>query len=236
MATGHSLEVTRSRCRAVPRRQAVVFNPGSSPFTMSHALLCGMGGCYSKPSTIYTTGRDPISLSSYAFDRVTDRVVRVRPKRDGDALSHSLSHFLPPKPLPVPQRSAKPHRPFVISFPNFVLQEWWVRDTLLFGHCTFVGHWPAAVVSVASPAVPSADRTVPPGWNRLASFASDWHCTDSPVADLQWMQVNSRVVQCILSRRLLCLFLLQLPPVRCNLGLALLLVLLDFLLFCRSQW
>lgn len=120
MATGHSLggHLALDAAR-YHDGEAVVFNPGSSPlYDAPHAGFCGMGGCHSKPSTIYTTGRDPISLSSFVFDRVTDRVLRVRPKRDGDALSHSLSHFLPTKPLAVPQRSAKPHSSFCHEFPE----------------------------------------------------------------------------------------------------------------------
>ena len=44
---------------------------------------------------IYSTGYDPISLSSYLFDGATDDVIPVEPKDTGDYLSHGLVHFLP---------------------------------------------------------------------------------------------------------------------------------------------
>ena len=51
----------------------------------------------SKRQRIYSTGRDPISLSSYLFDRATDDVITVPSKERSDLLSHGLVHFLPPR-------------------------------------------------------------------------------------------------------------------------------------------
>ena len=47
--------------------------------------------------SIYSTGRDPVSLSSYLFDRATDDVITVPSKERSDLLSHGLVHFLPPR-------------------------------------------------------------------------------------------------------------------------------------------
>ena len=91
--TGHSLG--GAQALHVARKygaDAIVFNPGSSPFAEPfHALLS-----YDKPQTIYTTGDDSISYSSYLFDR-NDRVILV-PRKDKDHFySHSLLNFLPPR-------------------------------------------------------------------------------------------------------------------------------------------
>ena len=62
---------------------------------MLHSTIdCG----YSERQRIYSTGRDPISLSSYLFDRATDDVIAVPSKERSDLLSHGLVHFLPPRP------------------------------------------------------------------------------------------------------------------------------------------
>ena len=58
---------------------------------MCSAFDCG----YTKTQRIYSTGYDPISMSSYLFDRDTDDVISVEPKEVGDILSHGLVHFLP---------------------------------------------------------------------------------------------------------------------------------------------
>jgi hypothetical protein len=97
--TGHSLGGTQAISTARKHGvQSVSFNPGSSPLVeMVHAGVCALSECAELPQTIYTTGLDPISFSSYLFDRATDNVLTVPPKHDGDWLSHSLTHFLPPR-------------------------------------------------------------------------------------------------------------------------------------------
>jgi hypothetical protein len=79
--------------------KAIVFNPGSSPLAEPfHAAVCSTVDCgYSERQRIYSTGRDPISLSSYLFDRATDDVITVPSKERSDLLSHGLVHFLPPR-------------------------------------------------------------------------------------------------------------------------------------------
>ena len=97
--TGHSLGASQSM--AIARKhgaRAVAFNPGSSPLVeMVHAGVCSMADCGEQRQTIYTTGTDLISFSSYLFDRATDDVITVPAKHGGDLLSHSLIHFLPPR-------------------------------------------------------------------------------------------------------------------------------------------
>lgn len=99
--TGHSLggALALHAARAHGGAKAVVFNPGSSPLGEPfHAAYCATVGCdYTEKARIYTTGRDPISISSYIFDQSTDDVIKVEPKDGGDFLSHGLEHFLPPK-------------------------------------------------------------------------------------------------------------------------------------------
>ena len=89
--TGHSLG--GAQALHVARKyggDAVVFNPGSSPFAEPfHTLLSN-----DKPQTIFTTGDDPISYSSYMFDR-NDRVILVPRKDRENFYSHSLVNFLP---------------------------------------------------------------------------------------------------------------------------------------------
>ena len=91
--TGHSLG--GSQALATARRHsadAIVFNPGSSPFSEPfHYLLSD-----DKPQTIYTTGDDPISYSSYLFDR-NDKVILVSKKERSGYSTHSLINFLPPR-------------------------------------------------------------------------------------------------------------------------------------------
>ena len=91
--TGHSLG--GAQALHVARRygsDAIVFNPGSSPFAEPfHYMLTS-----DKPQTIYTTGDDPISFSSYVFDR-NDRVVLVPKKEKSGYSTHSLINFLPPR-------------------------------------------------------------------------------------------------------------------------------------------
>lgn len=91
MLTGHSLG--GSQALHVARRfggDAVVFNPGSSPLAEPfHTLLTS-----DRPQTIYTTGDDPISYSSFLFDK-NDKIVLV-PRKDREKYySHSLANFLP---------------------------------------------------------------------------------------------------------------------------------------------
>ena len=96
--TGHSLGGTLALHAARHHgARAIVFNPGSSPLAEPfHAAVCSTIDCgYSKRQRIYSTGRDPISLSSYLFDRATDDVITVPSKERSDLLSHSLIHFLP---------------------------------------------------------------------------------------------------------------------------------------------
>jgi pimeloyl-ACP methyl ester carboxylesterase len=98
MLTGHSLGGQLALHTA--RRhgaQFIVFNPGSSPFAEPfHAAMCSAFDCgYTKTQRIYSTGYDPISISSYLFDRATDDVIPVAPKEHGDILSHGLVHFIP---------------------------------------------------------------------------------------------------------------------------------------------
>ena len=97
--SGHSLGATQAITTA--RKYGLTsttFNPGSSPLVeMLHAGVCSISDCGEKTQTIYTTGMDPISFSSYLFDRATDNVITIPPKHNGDWLSHSLSHFLPPR-------------------------------------------------------------------------------------------------------------------------------------------
>ena len=96
--TGHSLGGTLALHSARHHgARAIVFNPGSSPLAEPfHAAVCSTIDCgYSKRQRIYSTGRDPISLSSYLFDRLTDDVITVPSKERSDLLSHSLIHFLP---------------------------------------------------------------------------------------------------------------------------------------------
>ena len=69
--TGHSLGGTLALHSARHHgARAIVFNPGSSPLAEPfHAAVCSTIDCgYSKRQRIYSTGRDPISLSSYLFD------------------------------------------------------------------------------------------------------------------------------------------------------------------------
>ena len=88
--TGHSLG--GAQALHVARQygeDAIVFNPGSSPFAEPfHTMLSN-----DKPQTIYTTGDDVISYSSYLFD-TNDRVIVV-PRKDSKHYSHSLVNFLP---------------------------------------------------------------------------------------------------------------------------------------------
>jgi pimeloyl-ACP methyl ester carboxylesterase len=96
--TGHSLggSLALHTARAHGGK-AVVFNPGSSPLAEPfHAAYCTAFDCgYAERARIYSTGRDPISLSSYIFDQATDDVVKVAPKDRGDYFAHGLVHFLP---------------------------------------------------------------------------------------------------------------------------------------------
>ena len=97
-STGHSLGGTLALHAARHHdAKAIVFNPGSSPLVEPfHAAVCSTIDCgYSERQRIYSTGRDPISLSSYLFDRATDDVITVPSKERSDLLSHSLIHFLP---------------------------------------------------------------------------------------------------------------------------------------------
>ena len=97
-STGHSLGGTLALHAARHHdAKAIVFNPGSSPLAEPfHAAVCSTIDCgYSERQRIYSTGRDPISLSSYLFDRATDDVISVPSKDRGDLLSHGLIHFLP---------------------------------------------------------------------------------------------------------------------------------------------
>ena len=90
--TGHSLG--GAQALHVARKNdgdAIVFNPGSSPFAEPfHSILTN-----DKPQTIYTTGDDFISYSSYLFD-IKDKVIVV-PRKNNGYFSHSLVHFLPPR-------------------------------------------------------------------------------------------------------------------------------------------
>jgi pimeloyl-ACP methyl ester carboxylesterase len=96
--TGHSLGGTLALHAARHHdAKAIVFNPGSSPLAEPfHAAICSTFDCgYSQRHRIYSTGSDPISLSSYLFDRATDDVITVPFKKRDDLLSHGLVHFLP---------------------------------------------------------------------------------------------------------------------------------------------
>ena len=96
--TGHSLGGALALHAARHHdAKAIVFNPGSSPLAEPfHAAVCSTIDCgYSGRQRIYSTGRDPISLSSYLFDRATDDVITVPSKERSDLLSHGLVHFLP---------------------------------------------------------------------------------------------------------------------------------------------
>ena len=96
--TGHSLGGTLALHTARHHNaKAIVFNPGSSPLAEPfHAAMCSTVDCgYSERHRIYSTGLDPISLSSYLFDRATDDVITVPTKTRSDLLSHGLVHFLP---------------------------------------------------------------------------------------------------------------------------------------------
>ena len=97
-STGHSLGGTLALHAARHHdAKAIVFNPGSSPLAEPfHAAVCSTIDCgYSERQRIYSTGRDPVSLSSYLFDRATDDVITVPSKERSDLLSHGLVHFLP---------------------------------------------------------------------------------------------------------------------------------------------
>jgi hypothetical protein len=91
--TGHSLG--GAQALHVARRNnvdSIVFNPGSSPFAEPFNWLLTSD----KPQTIYTTGDDPISYSSYMFDRNDNLIVVPRKDRE-NFYSHSLVNFLPPR-------------------------------------------------------------------------------------------------------------------------------------------
>ena len=94
--TGHSLGGAQALhvARAYDEN-AIVFNPGASPFSEPfHALLSN-----DRPQTIYTTGDDLISISSYLSK---DNVVTV-PRRDPKKYwSHSLVNFLPLRDVQAP--------------------------------------------------------------------------------------------------------------------------------------
>ena len=127
--TGHSLggsqAITTARKYGLTSK---TFNPGSSPLIeMLHAGVCSMADCGELPQTIFTTGMDPISFSSYLFDRATDNVITVSPKHGGDWLSHSLNHFLPPRRRSAPAEPSwlqlvdavtGERRPFCEVFPD----------------------------------------------------------------------------------------------------------------------
>ena len=98
--TGHSLGGTQAMNTA--RRtgtKAIVFNPGSTPWAESlHAGVCSSSSACEDEgkSRIFTTGVDPISFGSYAFDQFTDEVTLIKPKDlPNDWFAHSLTHFLP---------------------------------------------------------------------------------------------------------------------------------------------
>ena len=126
--TGHSLG--GSQALSMARKHQVTshtFNPGSSPLVeMIHAGVCSMADCGELPQTIYSTGLDPISIGSYLFDRVTDKVVTVPKKHGDDWMSHSLSHFLPERKASTPEPvflqpvrvSTGERKPFCQAFPE----------------------------------------------------------------------------------------------------------------------
>jgi len=125
--TGHSLGGTQGI--SVARKhgaKAIAFNPGSSPLVeMVHAGICSVADCGEQRQTIYTTGSDPISFSSYLFDRATDDVIKVPAKHGGDLISHSLFHFLPARLKSVEPEWLQPivvrtgeRRPFCQVYPH----------------------------------------------------------------------------------------------------------------------
>ena len=118
--TGHSLGGTLAR--HVARRhgvESVAFNPGSTPHAEAyHALVCSATDCGEERQRVYTTGRDPISYSSYLFDGATDEVKRIPPLPDGDFLSHSLDHFLPVREDGTDDVKRVPH--FIDSVTHFL--------------------------------------------------------------------------------------------------------------------
>lgn len=98
--TGHSLGGAQAISTARKNGlHSITFNPGSSPIPeATHAFLCSTSNiCENElPQTIFTTGKDPISYSSYLFDRFTDDIKTIQPKDlPGDFISHSLTHFMP---------------------------------------------------------------------------------------------------------------------------------------------
>lgn len=97
--TGHSLggalELHVARNNG---EHAVVFNPGSSPLGEPYRnASCLFFDC-GAPQKIYNTGWDPISISSFLFDRVNDDVVKVPTHGNPDLVYHSLYHFMPDRP------------------------------------------------------------------------------------------------------------------------------------------
>lgn len=113
--TGHSLggaqAITTARRNGLT---SITFNPGSSPMSeATHYLMCSNSKMCAQelPQTILTTGVDPISYSSYLWDRKTDNVKVIQPKKlPGDYISHSLTHFMPDrkKSAPAPPEWLQP--------------------------------------------------------------------------------------------------------------------------------
>jgi hypothetical protein len=98
--TGHSLGNTESlyvgRKNAV---QSVGFNGGASYNDVVVGLMCKMfGKCNEadKLHTIYTTGKDPLSIGNILGN---ENIVKITPKKRKDFLYHSLEYFMPERPL-----------------------------------------------------------------------------------------------------------------------------------------
>ena len=96
--TGHSLGGMQSLM--VARKNdldAVAFNPGASVGEIGQAIFSKLTASSSRPQTIFTTGKDVISASSYLFDPMNDNVYQVGAAGGLLPFQHSLDYFLPPK-------------------------------------------------------------------------------------------------------------------------------------------
>ena len=99
--TGHSLGSTTGLY--VGRKndeQSIGFNSGASLNDTVIGLMCKLfGKCNDadKNHTIYTTGKDPLSISGTLFGN--ENIIKIKPKKRTDLLYHSLEYFMPNRPL-----------------------------------------------------------------------------------------------------------------------------------------